>query len=87
MGHRDSTENDVNVSGSSAKTDTPVTRGRSGPVRYVTVRRADGQPWGPFASMGEAIAWAERKWPGVPQMQDGLDPDECWDIEDLWAPG
>jgi hypothetical protein len=87
MSRQDSTKNAVNEPGSSGKTDTPVTRERSAPVRSLwVVRDHDDNIWGPFDNGGTASEWAKKKWPGIAQWQEGIEQDECWDVEALWLP-
>ncbi len=79
MGHRDSTENDVNGTGSTAKTDTPVTRGRSGPVHYEVVNKHGSVCVGKFSSAIAAGAAAREWWPD--QEQDPDRTGKGWDVQ------
>ena len=78
MSHRDSTENAVNEPRSAAKTDTPVTRSRSGPVRYELIDK-DGQ----IAARHSSAAWlgaiAKEWWPDQEQDEDRTG--KGWDVQ------
>ena len=51
------------------------------------VRDNDDQPWGPFDTPAEAIAWAKAKWPDIPQYDEAtFDGHGCWDVEALRTP-
>jgi len=78
MGHRDSTENAVNEPRSTAKTDTPVTRVRSGLVRYEVVDK-DGGKHGPFDCLANAQLYVWNKWPDQEQDEDRTG--KGWDIQ------
>jgi hypothetical protein len=73
-------KNTVNEERSKAATDTPVTRGGSW-----IVRDHEGNYWGPFSSANELGAWAGKKWPDIPEWEEGIEGD-CWDVEALNAP-
>lgn len=61
--------------------DTALTQPRSW-----IVLDADGKPWGPFDSAGDATAWAQAKWPEIPQQDEANGSGQSWDVEALWAP-
>lgn len=79
------------MAGTDSKIDTPVTRGRSGPVRTGpwVIRDNDDNIWGPFDSAAAAVKWGQGKWPNIPQhgAEGYIDGHGCWDVEALWAPG
>jgi hypothetical protein len=61
-------------------------RAETVPTGLYVVRDRNDSPWGPFKSAHEASEWAEKKWPDVPPFEEGLDPDNCWDVVVLWSP-
>jgi len=79
MSHRDSTENAVNEPRSAAKTDTPVTRGRSGPVRYEVVDKDGKLMKGKFRTAQEAGEAARWMWPDQEQDEDRTG--KGWDVQ------
>jgi hypothetical protein len=78
MGRRDSTENAVNEPRSAVKTDTPVTRGRSGPVRYEIVSK-EGTRIGPYDTADRAFWWAHQFFPDQEQDEDRTG--KGWDVQ------
>jgi hypothetical protein len=78
MSHRDSIQNAVNEPRSTEKTDTPVTRGRSGPVRYELLG-ADGKVWAAHPSVHELARLAKLYWPDQEQDEDRTG--NGWDVQ------
>ena len=64
---------------STAKTDTPVTRGRSGPVRYEVVSPAGHISPIKFTSARDAYAYARECWPDQEQDEDRTG--KGWDVQ------
>lgn len=70
------------MTGTDRKIDTPMARERSW-----IVRDNDDKPWGPFGDAGQARAWAQKKWPEIPEYDESNhDGHGCWEIEMLWVP-
>lgn len=61
-----------------SKIDTPVARGRSGPVRYKLIDK-DGRKHGPFDHAWVAAEFAHIEWPD--QEQDEYRTGKGWDIQ------
>lgn len=51
------------------------------------IRDNNDKPWGPFDSAAAAQAWAQKKWPNIPEYdEENHDGHGCWTVEAVWSP-
>lgn len=69
----------MNKSPTRSDSDTPVTRGRSGPVRYEAIDSDGNDGYETFETAYAAVAWAKLHWPDQEQDEDRTG--KGWDVQ------